>query len=446
MNKFLFKQIDNINLVLFRVVFGLLITLEAFGSIATGWVRKLMVDTPFTFNFIGFDFLQVLQGPQAYAVYALMGIFGICIMLGFKYRFTMFGYAILWSCVYFMQKSSYNNHYYLMMLLCWIMAFLPAHRYLSLDARINPKIKSLSMPRWVLLVLILQVWIVYTYASVNKFYPGWLDGSAISTFMAGRINYPVVGELLQLDWVHKIMIYFGIYFDLLIVPMLLWRRTRLLGFGLSLFFHLFNSVIFQIGVFPYMSIAFSLFFFSPETLQKRLFPSKELYTGDEVRVPNYKPLLVTAFSIYFIFQIGLPLRHWFIEDDVLWTNEGHKLSWRMMLRARRGTLTVYVKDKATGERIKYKYTEMTGPVQSHAVKSDADLMWQLAQRIKKKEAEEGRDVAVYMDSWVSINNGPYFKFTNDTIDIASEKWDYFKHTHWILPSPEDYNKKSDKTP
>ncbi|HBL78993.1 MAG TPA: hypothetical protein DDZ79_03155, partial [Aequorivita sp.] len=56
MDKFLFKQIDNIGLVLFRVVFGLLITIEAFGAIATGWVRRTLVEPPFTFNFIGFDF------------------------------------------------------------------------------------------------------------------------------------------------------------------------------------------------------------------------------------------------------------------------------------------------------------------------------------------------------------------------------------------------------
>ncbi|HAV53896.1 MAG TPA: hypothetical protein DCX41_03055, partial [Aequorivita sp.] len=112
MDKFLFKQIDNIGLVLFRVVFGLLITIEAFGAIATGWVRRTLVEPPFTFNFIGFDFLQQLQGPGMYYYFVIMGIFGIFVMLGFKYRFSMIAYALMWTCVYLMQKSSYNNHYY----------------------------------------------------------------------------------------------------------------------------------------------------------------------------------------------------------------------------------------------------------------------------------------------------------------------------------------------
>ncbi len=441
MNKFLFKQVDNIGLVLFRVAFGLLIAIEAFGAIFTGWVRRTLVDTPFTFNFIGFDFLQHIQGPTMYYYFVVMGIFGIFVMLGYKYRFSMIAYAIMWTCVYLMQKSSYNNHYYLMMLLCWIMAFLPANRWFSLDAKINPEIKSPAMPRWVLLILILQVWIVYTFASVAKLYPDWLDASMPALLMRGRIDYWLIGGILQQNWVHWCIAYTGLLFDLLIVPLMLWKRTRLVGFIISVFFHLFNSIVFQIGIFPYMSIAFALFFFSPEILRKRFLPKKELYSGDEVIVPKHKSLLIGVFSIYFLFQLGLPLRHWFFKDDVLWTEEGHRLSWRMMLRAKSGSLTVWVKDKPDGEKKRYNYSELLGPKQQGSVATKPDIIWQLAQKIKKIEAEKGRDVAVYMDSRVRVNDGKYHQFTNSEIDIASEEWHPFQHSEWILPSPKDYNKK-----
>lgn len=437
MDKFLFKQIDNIGLVLFRAVFGLLITIEALGAIAIGWVRRTLVEPPFTFNFIGFDFLQYLQGDLMYYYFALMGVFGIFVMLGYKYRFSMIAYALLWSGVYFMQKSSYNNHYYLMMLLCWIMAFLPANGCFSLDAKINPEKKSSSMPRWVLLVLILQVWIVYTYASVAKWYSGWFDASVPALFMSGKADYLLIGGFLQLDWVHWVMAYMGILFDLVIVPLLLWRRTRLLGFAISIFFHLFNSIVFQIGIFPYMSIAFALFFFSPETLH-RFLPKKKLYAGNEIIVPKYKNILVVVFSVYFAFQIGLPLRHWVFKDDVLWTEEGHRLSWRMMLRSRSGTLNVYIADKKNGERELYDYSKILGYKQNAAVRSKPDLMWQLAQKIKETEAKNGKDVAVYMESFVSINDGPFHPFTNPNVDLAAEEWHPFKHSDWILPSPKDY--------
>ncbi len=441
MNKLLFKQVDNIGLVLFRVVFGLLIAVEAIGGIFTGWVSRTLVDTPFTFNFIGFGFLQYLRGDLLYYYFLIMGIFGIFVMLGYKYRFSMIVYAIMWTCVYLMQKSSYNNHYYLMMLLCWIMAFLPANGWFSLDAKINPKIKSPYMPRWVILVLILQVWIVYTFASLAKFYPDWLNGSMPALLMEGKSDYWLVGGLLQKSWVHWTIAYTGIFFDLLIVPLMLWRRTRLLGFIISIFFHLFNSFIFHIGIFPYMSIAFALFFFSAETLQKRFLPKKKLYTGNEVFIPKYKKLFISVFGIYFMFQLGLPLRHWFFKDDVLWTEEGHRLSWRMMLRSKSGSLVVWVKDKNTGKKEHYNYGKLLGYKQKAAVATKPDLMWQLAQKIKAIEAKKGNDVAVYLESKVSVNDGPYHLFIDPNIDIASEEWHPFKHSEWILSSPEDYSAK-----
>jgi len=438
MNKWLFTHIDNTGLTLWRIVFGLLIAVEGFGAIATGWVRRTMVEPEFTFNFIGFEFLQPLPGNGMYFYFALMGTFGVLVMLGYKYRFAMFSYALMWTCVYLMQKTSYNNHYYLMMLLCWLMVFLPAHRWFSLDAWRNPAIKSSSVPRWTYLMVIGLVWVVYTYASIAKMYPDWLDGTVTRLFMAGKKNYWGIGGFLQLNWVHHAMGYFGILFDLLIVPLLLMRRTRLLGFAISVFFHLFNSIVFQIGIFPYMSMAFAFFFFSSELLQKRFLPKKELYTKAEVHIPKYKPILITAFSIFFAVQIALPLRHWIIEDDVLWTEEGHRLSWRMMLRTKGGRLTFKIKDKATGEMEMFKHRTLLSKKQQRSIRTKPDMIWQLAQRIKKLEAEKGRDVGVYVESKVKVNGGDYFQFIDPKVDLTSVPWKPLSHSDWLLPSPEEY--------
>lgn len=441
MNKFLFKQVDNTGLVLFRVFFGLLITLEAFGAIATGWVRINLVEPNFTFNFIGFDFLQSFTGNGMYLYFFVMGVLGVLVMLGYKYRFAIVGYAIMWTGVYLMQKTSYNNHYYLMLLLCWIMAFLPANRWFSIDASANPKLQSVSMPQWVPLLIIIQVWIVYTYASVAKIYPDWLDGTALSIMMAGKKNYWLIGELLQAHWVHMSMAYFGIFFDLLIVPMLLWKRTRMLGFIISIFFHLHNSIIFQIGIFPYMSISFALFFFSPELLRKRFFPKKDTYNLEKISIPNYRKLLVGGLMVYLLIQIGLPVRHWSYQDNVLWTEEGHRLSWRMMLRSKSGTLTTWVVDSKTGERRRFDYTKLITQKQQSTVRTKPDLLWQLAQMIYNYEAEAGREVAVYMESKVQVNGRKYVPFIDPNINLAAEEWNHFKHHDWILPFPVDYHKK-----
>lgn len=443
MDKWLFQRIDNTGLALWRIAFGLLITIEAFGAILTGWVRVTLVEPEFTFNFIGFDFLQPLPGNGMYFYFILMGCFGLMVLLGYKYRWSMAAYALMWTCVYLMQKTAYNNHYYLMMLLCWVMVFFPASRYLSIDAK-RSGFKKQHMPRWVKVVFIGQLWIVFTYAAIAKIYPAWLDTSVPALFMRAKSDYWLVGELLQQTWVHYGIAYFGIFFDLLIIPLLLYRKTRLFGFYLSLFFHLFNSFIFQVGIFPYMSIAFAFFFFTPESLIKTFKLKRPVFNDDIVVVPAYKKLGIFIFSTYLVVQFALPLRHWFFQDDVLWTEEGHRLSWRMMLRSRSGHLIYWVEDKATGERNNYPYQQMLSKKQRRSVKSKPDFIWQMAQRIKKLEAEKGNDIAIYVNCKVKINDGSYYDFIDPEVDLASEQWQHFKHHDWILPSPESYKKKTPK--
>ncbi|MDC1226452.1 HTTM domain-containing protein [Algibacter sp.] len=437
LNNWLFKHIDNSALIVFRIIFGLLCFLESVGAIFTGWVKHTLVDPDFTFNFIGFEFLQPLPGNGMYYYYAIMGIFGLLIMVGYKYRFSMFAFTIMWSATYLMQKSSYNNHYYLLMLLSGIMVFLPAHKYASVDVKLNPEIKSYSMPQWCRWVIIIQLFIVYTYASVAKFYPDWLDTSVIKMMMEGKKHYVFVGDFLQQKWLHFALAYGGILFDGLIVPLLLFKPTRKYAFIVSIFFHVFNSFIFQIGIFPYLALAFSLFFFPTEKIQKLFLKKKTCYTAEEIVIPKLKTLLIIGFSIYFIIQIGLPLRHHFIEDNVLRTEEGHRLSWRMMLRIKSGQTSYWIENKDSRKRTHIDLNKYLSTKQKRSVSTKPDVMWQFAQRLKQDFKNKGQDVAVYINCKVSINGKPYKTLINPDIDIANVEWDVFNHSNWILPLKEE---------
>ena len=437
LNNWLFKHIDNSALIVFRIIFGLLCFLESVGAIFTGWVKRTLIDPDFTFNFIGFEFLQPLPGNGMYYYYVIMGVFGLLIMVGYKYRFSMFAFAIMWSATYLMQKSSYNNHYYLLMLLSGIMVFLPAHKFASVDVKLNPEIKSYSMPQWCRWVIILQLFIVYTYASVAKFYPDWLDTSVIKMMMEGKKDYVLVGDFLQQKWLHYALAYGGILFDGLIVPLLLFKPTRKYAFIVSIFFHLFNSFIFQIGIFPYLALAFSLFFFPVEKIQNLFLKKKPFYTLKEVTIPKLKTPLIIVFSIYFIIQIGLPLRHHFIEDNVLRTEEGHRLSWRMMLRIKSGHTSYWVENKDSGKRIYIDLNEYLSAKQKRSASTKPDVIWQFAQRLKQDFKNKGQDVAVYVNCKVSVNGKPYKTLINPDIDIANVEWNVFKHSNWILPLKEE---------
>lgn len=430
--KKLFQPIDNAPLIIFRIFFGFLLAAETFGAILTGWVKKNFIDPKFTFSHIGMEWLQPLPGYGMYFYFATMGVLGVLVMIGWKYRWSLGAYTVLWTISYWMQKTSYNNHYYMLILVCLIMIFLPANRYASLDAKKNPNIKSLSMPKWCSWVMILQVAIVYFFATVAKFYPDWLDGTFTKNLLANKSPYPFVQEIFNQKWFYLFIAYMGILFDGLIVPMLLWKRTRTLAFVASLVFHLFNAVTLQIGIFPFFALSFAVFFYPPEKIRKIFFKKKPELDLEKEPVDEKKSVLLYFFLPYFVIQILLPVRHWFIKGDVLWTEEGHRLSWRMMLRSRSGYSSFRIYDKKTNHRIFYDFNSELTQKQLNMIGEKPDAIWQLAQRIKKEYAQKGIDVSVFVDCNVSINRKPYLKLINPDVDLAQAEWNYFSHNDWIL--------------
>ena len=165
---FLYRRVDNSQLVAFRILFGLILSVEGFGAILTGWVRRAFVDPEFTFKIPGFEWLEPLPGPGMFWLYGALGCLGLAVMLGYFFRLSLAGYLVLWSWAYLTQSASYNNHYYLMILLCFLLLLTPANTWGSLDVRRRPELRRLDCPRWCVLIFIAQIAIVYTYASVIK--------------------------------------------------------------------------------------------------------------------------------------------------------------------------------------------------------------------------------------------------------------------------------------
>ncbi len=395
LQNWLFKKVDNGSLIVFRIFFGILISLESFGAILTGWVRRTLIEPTFTFSFIGFEWLQPLPGNGMYFYFMIMGILGIFIAIGFKYRWSIILFTLFWTAVYLMQKTAYNNHYYLLILISFLMCFLPANRYASLDSRLDPSLRSNSMPAFVKWIIIFQLFIVYTYAALAKLYGDWLDLSIIEILLRGKASYPLIGDFLQHTWVHSIIGIMGILFDLLIIPALLWKPTRNWAFGFAIFFHLFNSIVFQIGIFPYLALAFIVFFYPPEVIKKRFLKHKDLYTGNDIQFPLYRNWILLGCGLYFIIQLALPVRHFFITDDVLWTEEGHRMSWRMMLRSRSGIIQFVVINKDTGEKTIVPHNLYLSPEQLQKVSCYPDFIWQYAQYLKKEYSSTGtRDFGI----------------------------------------------------
>lgn len=451
MDNLLLKKTGHSRLIVFRIFFGLLMMVECWGAIATGWVRETFVDVNFTFNFIGFDWTQFLVGETMYLIYVIMGFLGLMIMLGAFYRTSTIVFFTLWTLTYFMQKSHYNNHYYLLVWVSFLMILMPANNRFSVDARINNRVKQKPVYRWHYFVFQILITCVYVYAAIAKLTKGWTEHHYLplrlkssSNWFQNEFGKNFFSEFLRTQELAEFLAYAGIGFDFLIAPLLLFKPTRKLAFFTAFIFHIFNSITLQIGIFPYFALALCVFFFNDNDINRWFLRSKNqqnsLYEYETISPLNKK---TTCFFV-FVFSglmVFLPLRHHLIKDDVLWTEEGHRMAWRMMLRNKSGQGSFYV-ETPDGKQEKIELTKYVKPHQIHGVTSKPDVIWQFAKRLKKEYNTRGiKPIKVfYKNSKIKINDGPYLNFIDSKVDLSNEKWRYFGHQDWILPSPEDYYK------
>ncbi len=430
----LFIPVDNAALVLFRVCFGFLLCCHCISYVWDGSLQAFFVEPPFTFNFIGFDFLQLLHGDTMYIIFAVMAALAVLILFGAWYRISMLLFAFLWTVVYLAQKVNYNNHYYLMVLLCWIMALLPAHRRFSIDAVRRPSLRSDHCATWIPWLFIVQMAIMYFFAGISKFDPDWINGTFIHIRFSKLAQHPRFGSIYANQFFQQFVTYSGIVFDLLIVPLLLWKRTRTFAVLFAIGFHLFNSYTFRIGIFPYLSIALMLFFAVPAGMKKLLSRTGSSALIDLPPPRIYKRTISCMLGVYLLIQLLLPMRWLLFPGNVFWTEEGYRMSWKMMLRTKSGWVNFTVKDPSTGEEWHIDPAKDLKPANMMWLSGSPDMIWQYAQKLKHDFAKMNRrNVQVFAVGQVSMNRRPYQPLVDPTVDLASIKWDPFRHSSWILP-------------
>lgn len=202
----LFVQVDNTWMVVFRILFGLI----------AGW--------------------------EVYSA-ALF-------CLGFAYSFLL-------------EATRYLNHFYLIALLAGLLAVVPAHQRLSVDAWQRPSLRSDTAPAWTLWLLRFQVGIVSVFGGVAKLNGDWLRGEPMRTWLAARTGLPMIGRWFESEWLVWGFSDGGLLLDLAIVPLLLMRRTRAIALVALLIFNGLNDRLFSIGVFPYLALGAALLFCDP---------------------------------------------------------------------------------------------------------------------------------------------------------------------------------------
>ncbi|MEL6865650.1 MAG: HTTM domain-containing protein [Bacteroidota bacterium] len=461
--KRLFRPIDIASVAFFRFVFGIL----AFADVMGVWMYKHFYmgsfdPDKFQFTYYGFEWVTPFPEPLMSLFFIGMLLLTVSIILGWYYHISCLLFAFGYTYIFLMEKSYYLNHAYLFSVLCFIMATLPANRAWSLDVLRKPSIRREQIPFWPLFLLRFCMGVVYFYGGIAKINMDWLNGMPLKLWLKQKSDMPILGDLWAQEWVAYFMSYGGLLLDLTVVAFLLNRRTRIWALAFVLFFHCTNLILFLIGIFPFLSTFMTLLFFAPD-FPRRVFAwfsqrikkleqlplwwdkkielaiqNSHLSMAPPIYTPpnnRQKQWIFSLIAIFCFINLTLPLRHHYFDSKVAWTEEGHRYSWRMMLRSKRGYGHFRVVDLRTGELIaRENGKKMLSKRQKHKMCTHPDMILQFAHHLKDKYQQEGRDsIAIYAYMKVKLNGRPYQNFIDPNVDLTQIEWSFLESSDWIVP-------------
>ena len=120
-------------LVVFRIIFGLMMFVGTLRFWLKGWIHDFFIKPDHFFHYYGFEWVKPMGDFGMYTIFCLLLISSFLIALGFYYRTSSILFFILFTYVELIDVTNYLNHYYFISLVSFLMCFLPANRFFSLD-------------------------------------------------------------------------------------------------------------------------------------------------------------------------------------------------------------------------------------------------------------------------------------------------------------------------
>ncbi len=416
-------------LATFRIVFGALMVFSVLRFWYLGWIEDHFINTQFTFKYFGFEWVQLLSPAAMYYLHFLMLLGAVGIMLGWFYRLSAILFFLTFTYVELIDLTYYLNHYYFVTLISFLLIWVPANRYFSLDVYRNPNLAKATTPRWTIAVFQAQIAIVYIYAGLAKINADWLlHALPLKIWLPAHSHLPVVGEVFSWEITAYVFSWVGMLYDLFIVFFLIWKPTRVLAYISVVIFHVLTGFLFQIGIFPLVMIGGTWIFF-PEKFHQRLLA----YIGKWFRKANKvsNPLEAGVFTIspnviswllgvYFLIQVLFPWRYLLYPGNLFWTEEGYRFSWRVMLVEKAGEATFFVKDTESGREGRVDNSRFLRPQQERLMAYQPDMILQYAHFLAEHFRKENQPMPeVRAEVFVTLNGRPSQLLVDPNINLAT---------------------------
>lgn len=432
-------------LAIFRIVTGCMLFLGVLRFWCNGWIYDLYIKPKFFFSFYGFEYIKPL-GNYTYVLFAICALAAIFFAIGLFYKQASILLFASFTYIELMDKSTYLNHYYFTSLVLFIMMFVPAAKYFSVDAYRKKETQTTYIPKWTIDILKLMVFILYFYAGLAKLNSDWLlHALPLKIWLPARNQTPIIGGLFNYEITAYIFCWIGCLYDLTI-GFLLWnKKTRWFAYVSVVIFHGLTAVLFPIGMFPYIMIVTALLFFSANFhlkiingLNKALkIPESRLNTDSVFSYSSLKQKSLTVlFAVFLTLQLSIPFRYMLYKNELFWTEEGYRFSWRVMLMEKAGYAQFTVKGE-NGKAEVVNNQEFLTMLQEKMMSTQPDFILQYAHLIRDTYAKRGyKNPQVYTDVYVALNGRLGQTFVDPKIDLAKQK-DSFSQKNWILPLKDD---------
>lgn len=441
-HSYLDKTTKAASLAVFRILFGLLMLISLIRFTALGWIDKLYISPDFFFSYTGFPWVQPM-GQWTYLLFVICGLSAIGVTFGYKYRFSIITFFLSFTYIELMDKTTYLNHYYFISVMAFLMIWLPMDRYYSVDAYRDKNLRAQYIPKWTVDAIKLVLGIVYFYAGLAKINYDWLiNALPLKIWLPGSYDLPLIGGLLEQSWVAYAFSWGGMMYDLAIPFLLLWKPTRKFAFFLVIVFHLLTRVLFPIGMFPFIMIVSTLIFLDSrvhdriiDIFANLIGKTKDIFDNGVSIIANTKE--THNWSIYIVgaflmLQLLIPFRHLLYPDNLYWTEEGYRFSWRVMLMEKAGTATFKIVDGETRKRFYVDNTDFLTSFQEKQMATQPDMIIEYAHYLRDHFGSQGhQNIEVYVESYVTLNGALSKPYIDPKVDLAKES-DTWRHKKWVL--------------